>query len=27
MIGDLLRDHPDGPTFAPGALRRDLASG
>ena len=27
MIGDLLRDHPEGSTFAPGALRRDLASG
>jgi signal transduction histidine kinase len=27
MIGDLLRDHPEGHTFAPGALRRDAASG
>jgi len=27
IIGDLLRDHPEGQTFAPGALRRDLASG
>jgi signal transduction histidine kinase len=27
MIGDLLQDHPEGQAFAPGALRRDLASG
>jgi len=27
MIGDLIGEHPGGDTFAPGALRRDLASG
>jgi hypothetical protein len=26
MIGDLLHDHPDGHTFAPGALRRERAA-
>ena len=27
MIGDLLEDHPEGHTFAPGTLRRDAAAG
>jgi signal transduction histidine kinase len=26
MIGDLLQDHPEGHTFAPGALRRERAA-